>query len=323
MDENKNIAELHKPVLLNEIAEAFGDKENAHLNRELKIIDATLGIGGHTEALVKNGFRVLGVDADLETLKLASERLDLVFRGRKTELSACLTPKSVNTWGSYKLIHGNFRIIDEIARREGFDEAEGILFDLGVSSPQLTSADRGFSFRNEDAHLDMRLDRENQSVRGSDLLNLLRKDQLNDLFRETLNYKDAVDLSDKIVEQRGIKKIETIGDFVFLIKKVIKAKSKLNVATLPFLALRIAVNSEVENMKEAFPKAFGLLKKGGKLAVISFHSGEDKYVKKYFSELSSSGLCEIVTNKPIIPGPLEIHDNVRSRSAKMRIIRKL
>ncbi len=307
---SEEIQKLHSSVLLEEVIEAFNEVKFAHLNEELKIIDATLGLGGHTESLVKNGFNVLGIDTDSEMLKLALVRLEL----------ACPTPKENNSWGSFKLIQGNFRNIEKLAKSVGFDKVDGILFDLGVSSPQIDSLERGFSFKNHFAEVDMRMDKENLSVKGSDLLNMLRKDQLFLLFRETMNYKDSMSLSQNVVMDREMKKIETIGDFINIIKRSIKAKPNLNIATLPFLALRMAVNTEMDNLRDALEGAVNLLNKNGRLVVISFHSGEDNYVKDYFLDLKRKGIGSVITKDIVIASSKEVENNPRSRSAKMRIL---
>ncbi len=306
---SEELQKLHSSVLLNEVIVAFNEVKLAHLNEELKIIDATLGLGGHTEHLIKNGFNVLGIDTDPEMLKLARERLEL----------ACPTPKKHSSWGSFTLIQGNFRNIESLAKETGFNKVAGVLFDLGVSSPQIDSLERGFSFKNQYAELDMRMDKENLSVKGSDLLNMLRKDQLFLLFRETMSYKDALNLSQNIVTERDLKKIETTGDFINIIKRSIKAKPNLNVATLPFLALRMAVNTEMDNLRDALNGAINLLGNHGRLVVISFHSGEDNYVKDFFLEMKKNGRGEVLTKDIIIAGSKEVEINPRSRSAKMRI----
>src|SRR3989344_2812181 len=154
----------HTPVLVSEVLEAFGKTEFAHLKRSKKIIDATVGLGGHSVALVKSGYEVLGIDSDRLMLEEASDRL-------RKACPAFLFPNEKER--PYKLVYGNFRDIDRLAKENGFDAVFGILFDLGVSSPQLTSSDRGFSLQYPVADLDMRLDRESQSLTGSDLLNFL------------------------------------------------------------------------------------------------------------------------------------------------------
>jgi 16S rRNA (cytosine1402-N4)-methyltransferase len=226
----------------------------------------------------------LGIEADPEMLEIAKERIS-----------------------EGKFVLGNFKSIDEIARNNGFENVSGILFDLGVTNLQLTSEGRGFSFANPEAELDMRVNPQDQGVKASDLLNVLREDQLTDLFKETLDRGAAGWISRKIIKVRPI---QTVGDFLEVCRGL-KGKSSLNEATLPFLAVRIAVNSELENLNEVLPKAYGLLKSGGRMIVISFHSGEDRIVKN-FQE-----------SRLILPSEDEVRVNPRARSAKMRVIEKI
>ncbi len=304
----------HIPVLVSEVLKAFGKPKFAHSKRSIKIIDATVGLGGHSIALVKSGYEVLGIDSDRSMLEEASDHL------RKACPAFLYNNEKERP---YKLVYGNFRDIDRLAKVNGFDAVSGILLDLGVSSPQLTSSDRGFSFQYPTADLDMRLDRESQSLKGSDLLNFLRQDQLIELFQKVISKSLAKKISLEIVKQREIRKITQVGDFLNLIKKVIKNSKGLDPATLPFLALRMAVNSEIENLEATLPKAFEILDKQGKLVIISFHSGEDKVVKRFFRQMSEKGLGEIYTRKPIKPKFEEIVKNPRARSAKMRILEKI
>lgn len=302
------MTELHIPVLLDEVLEVFD--LNAHLKKEPIIIDATLGLGGHTEALVKRGAKVLSIEADITMLKLAGERLKL----------ACPGPHEKGM-GTFRLIHANFSELVSIAQKEGFMDVDGVLFDLGVSSPQITDPGRGISFSNPGADLDMRINPEGTGVKGSDLLNLLREDQLKELFGKTLGFKSASDLARNVVSFRNIQRIESVGDFLQIIDKSISKVGKLNVATLPFLALRMAVNSEIENLEGVLPEAARIVKKGGKIAVISFHSGEDRIVKNIFKNLENTGAGIVITRSPIVPTEREVKSNPRARSAKLRVIK--
>lgn len=306
--DNENI---HEPVMVSEIVEFL---IGSVPGEPKKVIDATLGLGGHTKEFLKNGARVLGIEADLSSLKIAEDILK----------KACPPPDQDRVWGSYRLIHGNFKDIGVIARSAGFDQVDGILFDLGISSLQLTAKNRGLSFQKKDAFLDMRLSRERQGVTAADLLNGLRADHLTLLFEAVLLKGKARKLTQEIEALRSKERIKTVGQFVGLIEKAFGPKSgKLNNATLPFLALRIAVNMELENIKEALPGAFDLLGKEGRLAVISFHSGEDEIVKNFFNYLEKDGRVRILMEKPAVPTLLEIRKNKRARSAKLRVIQKI
>lgn len=285
----------HEPVLVREVIENLA----APLNSK-KVIDATLGSAGHSLALAKSGFEVLGIEVDPEILTLAKKRIK-----RK----------------NIKAVYGNFREIKEIAEKNGFEKVSNILFDLGVSNLHLRSPQRGFSFGHPEAILDMRLDPKKQGLTASDLINLLREDQLVTLFSRVLKYFQAKRLVREIVRKRQYRKIETVGDFL-KICQVIRGKSGLNPGTLPLLALRMAVNSELENLKEALPNAFSLLVPSGRLLVITFHSEEERIVKDFFFETGRENLGKVLTKKSIIPNNFEIENNPSSRSAELWILEK-
>lgn len=274
--------EYHEPVMVSEVL--------AHLNKKKRVIDATLGTGGHSLKLLEAGVKVLGIESDPEILKIAKERL-VKFN--------CL------------LVHGNFKDIDRIVKNNGFKKVDGILFDLGVSNLQLTDDSRGFSFSNPNALLDMRIDKEGQEVTGAILLNALRKDQLEDVFSRVLDLSSSRWLAKRVLEKREIEPIKRVADFLEICGGL-RGKARLNPATLPFLALRIAVNSELENLKEALPKAYDLLEAGGKLLVISFHSGEEEIVKSFSKDFVG----------PIKPTMEEVANNPRSRSAELFVLTK-
>lgn len=270
----------HESVMVKEVL------ENLHINTGSKIIDCTLGTGGHAEALVNKGVEVLGIEVDPRMLRVAKERLG----------------------DNAKLVLGNFSNIDRIAIENGFEKVDGILFDLGVSNLHLKADKRGFSFTEKDQLLDMRLNPDIQGVAAYDLLNALDKTQLTNLFAKVLKMHEAVELAKRVFENRPIK---TVGDLKRLAFGVNK-KRGLDSATLPMLALRIAVNSELENLEEVLPKAYELLRVGGKLVVITFHSGEEEIVKKF-----TNG-----QEKVIFPNPEEVRNNLSARSAKLYVLEK-
>lgn len=269
----------HESVMVREVL------ENLHLKTGSKYIDATLGTGGHTFEIIKAGGEVLGIEADPEMLAIARKRL-----GTKA-----------------KLILGNFLNIDKIAGKEGFEKVSGILFDLGVTNIHLTDDARGFSFSNPDNPLDMRINPAAQGVKALDLMNILRQDQLEELFGVTMEKGGARWLVKRVLERRPMSKV---GDFLQACTGL-RGKPGISPATLPFLALRIAVNSELDNLGEALPKAFNLLLKGGRMVILTFHSGEDRIVKNF-----NKGLL-------VLPSKEETIKNPRARSAKMRVIEKL
>lgn len=287
----------HETVLIDEVVDAL------HIEKGGKYIDATLGNAGHTLEIAKLGGKVLGIEVDPKMLEIAEKRL------KEAEISGCV------------LVQGNFVDIDKIAAKNDWEGVDGILFDLGVTNLHLKDLERGFSFENPMAPLDMRMDPEAQGVKGSDLLNALREDQLRDLFEITLEPGAAKWISGRVLHSRAEKPIENVGDLLEISTGLKTGKHGINEATLPFLAVRIAVNSELSNLEEVLPKAFGLLKKGGRLAVISFHSKEDVLVKNFFKSMTGAGAKQI-TFKPVMAGEEEIMENRRSRSAKLRILEK-
>ena len=289
----------HETVLIEEVIESL------HIEKGKKYIDATLGNAGHSLEILRQGGSVLGIEIDPKMLEIAQKRVEAE------------TGKVKN----YKLVQGSFIDIDKIARGNGWNKVRGILFDLGVTNLHLKDSERGFSFGSPEAPLDMRMDPNTQGVKGSDLLNVLREDQLRELFEVTLDPGAAKWITGRVLHSREAKPIEKVGDFLEISQGLRGAKPGLSEATLPFLALRIAVNSELINLKEALPKAFDLLESGGRLVVISFHSKEDVLVKNFFKEKVSLG-AKSITFKPVMAGQAELELNKRSRSAKMRVLEK-
>ena len=308
--ENKTYP-FHEPVLLAETLNYLNIDKLAHLHGT-KVIDATLGFGGHTIEILKRGVSVLGIEADRETLKLAKNEI----------ADAC--PASENKFGSYKLIHSNFKDIDQVALENGFEFVDGFLFDLGVSTFQLTSKKRGLSFIHPRSHLDMRIDTASQAVDASMLLNALDQTQLSNLFAKVFHLGLAKKIALAIVRQRVYKPFVTVEDLLNLVAKLPKTASlKINPATKIFMALRMAVNSELENLSESLPKAFSLLNESGRLVVIYFHSGEDSIVKSFMKKMVDEKKAVRITSKPVVPSGSEISKNPRSRSAKLRCIEKI
>ena len=288
----------HESVLVGEAIQAL------HIEKTRKYIDATTGNGGHTAEILKNGGLVLGIELDPEMLKVAEKRL-------KKEIEE----------GKCKLVNDNFINIDTVAKENNWQPVDGILLDLGVTNIHLKDLERGFSFENPLATLDMRINPKAQGVTAADLLNVLREDQLEDLFKITLEPGAAKWITGRVLHSRAVKPITTVGDMLEVSEDLEIGKKGLHKATLPFLALRIAVNSELSNLEEVLPKAFNLLGKGGRLVVISFHSGEDAIVKSFFKKKTREG-AKILTFKPISADEAELNVNRRARSAKMRVLQK-
>lgn len=284
---------FHESVLLDEVVDWL-DVKSGKL-----YIDATVGGGGHTEAILARGGKVLAIDRDPEAIfylkKRAHENLILV--------------------------NDNFSHINSIAVRFGFQKVSGIVFDLGVSSHQLDIAERGFSFQGE-GPLDMRMD-PSLNIRAFDLVNFFDKRRLYEIIKGFGQEKLSRPIVDAIYSARQIKKIETTNELAEIVREVYRkyrVKSKLHPATKTFQALRIVVNSELLNLEEALPQTVELLEKGGRLVVISFHSLEDGIVKRFFKQAAR---LKTKTLTPIGPGAGEIQKNPRSRSANLRVAEKI
>jgi 16S rRNA (cytosine1402-N4)-methyltransferase len=272
-----------------------------------KYIDATLGGGGHAREIVKQGGKVLGIDFDQDALDYVRSEL----RIENGELRK-----------DFVLVKGNFVDIDTIAREHGFEEVAGILFDLGVSLHQFDKADRGFSFRNE-GPLDMRMDRD-LNVKAKDLVNILSKGELYELFHKLGEERFAHAIADHIVRARRISPIQTTRELSEIVQQAVPRRyTEINPATRIFQALRIAVNDELNNLRDALPKAIKLIESGGRMSVISFHSLEDRIVKHQFKEWALEGIGTTLTRKPIVPTEEEIAANKASRSSKLRAFEKL
>ena len=292
------MSDYHIPVLRDEALTFLSIRSKG------KYIDATLGGGGHTREMLERGAFVLGIDADSDAIQNAEQ-----------EFEDHLTNHQLT------VVRGNFRDIKKIAHLHDFIDPEGILFDLGVSSHQLDAKERGFSFRNE-ALLDMRMDL-SLSVTAADLLNGLGKKELYRLFLEYGEEKDAYKIANSVVRAREEKPIQTTTELAELIRKTVRRYDGIHPATLAFQALRIAVNDELVSLQMVLPDAFDLLREKGRLVVISFHSLEDRIVKKFLSLKEKEGAGKIITKKIVVPSEEEIKRNNRSRSAKMRVIEKI
>ncbi len=297
------MSDYHKTVLLSEAI------DNLNVSAGEKYIDATVGGGGHTREILKRGGIVLGIDADEEAIEYADKDLRLKIKG-------------LSIGKNLILAKGNFKDIDRIAKDNGLGLVRGIIFDLGVSSYQLDTPTRGFSFQSN-GPLDMRMDKD-LSVKARDLVNSLTKRELIELFTRLGEEYKAPVIAEEIIKARANEPIVTTLELVEIVKKAVPNYSyKINPATKVFQALRIAINDEINNLKESLPKALKLLDKSGRLVVISFHSLEDRIVKNLFREWEQMGLGKIVIKKPITPRAQEIEENRRSRSAKLRVFEKI
>lgn len=283
---------VHTPVLLTEVVKIMDPKPGK------MYIDATLGYGGHTIELLKAGAAVVGIDQDADILELAQKRI---------------TDSGLST--HFTSIRSSFASALEGERLES-GKYSGVLLDLGVSSYQLDTPERGFSFRH-DAPLDMRMNKD-LAVTAKDLVNGLGKNELIELFETLGEERSAKKIVTAITLARKNKPIETTAELASLVaRNVARSKSHLHPATKVFQALRMAVNSEREELKAALPSAWSKLTSGGVLVVISFHSLEDEIVKNYFASLKDAAeVSDLIT-----PSLDEQYDNRRSRSAKLRYAR--
>lgn len=262
-------------------------------------IDATAGAGGHSIALIEKGSSVLAIDQDSDSIGHI---------------------KSLNI-KNLTLAQDNFSHIYRLAQENGLREVDGILFDLGVSTHQLTTPNRGFSFQ-MDGPLDMRMNKYSP-ISAQDIVNNFDKRRLHELFQSYGQEKLSLAVADAICITRQIKPIEKTKELANIVSEVYRKKglrSKIHPATKVFQALRIVVNSELLNLEETLPQTTGLLKRGGRVVVISFHSLEDGIVKRFFKQNQK---LKVLTRTPVRPTGQEILSNPKARSARLRAAEKL
>ena len=306
----------HESVMRNEVLHYL----NVHM--EGVIVDGTLGDGVHTEFILKNTapeIRVLAIDLDSSAIERAKERLS-PFRGRVT------------------LAHGNLGDIKELAAENGITSVVGVLMDLGVSSPQLDTAGRGFSIQH-DGPLDMRMD-SSQKTSAADLLIKLSDAELASIIKDYGEERYAKRVVRAIRREQEERPITTTGQLSRIVARVVKSSrhSRIHPATRTFQALRIAVNDELEQLKTALAGMMGLLHSTARVAVISFHSLEDRIVKTFFRDEEKGCSCppkipicvcgrmpalKILTRKPLVPSEEEVAQNPRSCSAKLRVAERI
>ena len=291
--------------------------ENLNLERDSLIVDGTLGDGGHTELLLKNttNVRVLGIDRDMRAIERAEKRL-ASFRSRIT------------------LVHGNFSDIKIILKKANLMNVDGLILDLGVSSPQLDSPNRGFSFM-RNGPLDMRMD-SSQKITAADLLVELSDQTLVSIIKEYGEERFSKRIVRAIRQAQTKSSIKTTLQLSNIISTAVHASRqyKIHPATRTFQALRIAVNGELEHIKKALVDSVDILQESARVIVISFHSLEDRIVKNFFKNEEKDCVCppkfpicscgkkqrlKIITRKPIIPTAEEVTRNARASSAKLRV----
>lgn len=303
---------MHYSVLLNEAIEGL------NIKKEGIYIDCTLGYGGHSEEILKkidNGL-LIGIDQDEEAIKYSKERLSKVS-------------------DNFKIIYSNFENLKEKVEELGITSVDGIVFDLGFSSPQIDDASRGFSFM-KDAPLDMRMDK-NQTLNAHDVVNKYSEDELTNIFYKYAEEKYSRSIAKNIVRNRPI---DSTLELVDVIKKSTPTKYALtrHPERVIFQAIRIEVNKELSVLESVLPDAISLLKSSGRMCVITFHSLEDRIVKQTFKKYSEvpdivkglpiipdeyKPLIKLINKKPILPSVEECEENSRSKSAKLRIIERI
>ncbi|MGI6595969.1 MAG: 16S rRNA (cytosine(1402)-N(4))-methyltransferase RsmH [Candidatus Ratteibacteria bacterium] len=284
----------HFPVMKEEAIEYL------HIKKGGIYIDATCGYGGHSKYILEtdNTIVLYGLDKDKDAIRSVSQTL----AGFK----------------NFKAIHSGYEEMDKVLEEEGIGQVDGILMDLGFSTNQIKDSEKGFSFQIE-GPLDMRYDWRNNLTAG-EIINQWHKRELIWVFETYGEIKKAHKIVDAIVERRKKKKFETTLELADFITKYRKRTGKIHPATKFFMALRIAVNNETEVLKEGLRKAIPLLKTNGRIAVISFHSIEDRIVKHFFRD---NPHLVVLTKKPVLADREEIAVNQESRSAKMRVCKKI
>ena len=316
----------HIPVLLNEVISGLEIKPNGIY------VDLTLGGAGHSSEIAKklsNGI-LIGFDKDVEAISESTKKLSTVIKISKDGL-----PKA----GEALLINKDFKLAPEILKSLGIESVDGILIDLGVSSHQIDTPSRGFSFKTS-GDLDMRMD-QSQNLTAKKLVNEFSEEQLKKIFWEFGEEEFASKIAKNIVKERQNGPIETTLQLNEIVENALPKKvvfSRGGAAKKVFQALRIAVNGELDNLKETLENLIEMLKPGGKICIISFHSLEDRIVKSVFKEKSLGCVCppsfpkcvcnhkasiKIITKKPIVASEQELKQNSRSASAKLRIAEKI
>lgn len=305
----------HYSVMLNEAVEGLNIKPDGIY------VDGTCGYAGHSSEILKrlSTGHLYAFDQDEEAIKYATMKLEQIS-------------------SNFTIIHSNFVNMKEELKNKGIESVDGILFDLGLSSPQIDNAERGFTFMN-DAPLDMRMD-QSKDFSAYDVVNNYKEDELTNIFFIYGEEKMSRVIAKKIVSERQKKALETTKELVKVIESAVGAKyfNKQHPERQIFQAVRIEVNSELTVLKDVLPDAIDLLNKNGRMSVITFHSLEDRIVKQLFKKESGiddlvKGLpvippeyqpkIKLINKKPILPSDKELNENSRSRSAKLRIIERL
>jgi 16S rRNA (cytosine1402-N4)-methyltransferase len=295
---------IHETVLLKETVDGL------NLKKGDIVFDGTLGGGGHSEYVAKTfgkDVKIVAVDRDREALNRAEARLKTVG-------------------ANYSLVLSDYRQIAEVLDSQKIEKVQGIILDLGLSSNQLDESGRGFSFKNDEPlFMTFAEPKDKPLVTAQTVLNGWGEETLADIIYGYADERYARRIAKKIVEAREEKEIKTTNDLVEIISEAVPAvyrRGKIHFATKTFQAIRIAVNDELGALQEGLEKGFAKLSSGGRMSVISFHSGEDRIVKNYFRDKAKEKKAILINKKPIVASSEEISKNPRSRSAKLRIIEK-
>lgn len=308
---------VHKSVLLNECI------DNLNIKPDGIYVDGTMGGAGHSgciAAKLENGGRLIAIDQDEDAIAVGTDRLS-VYGDKVT------------------IVRSNYSCMKKIVRGIGLDGVDGILLDLGVSSYQLDNPERGFTYRDENAPLDMRMDNR-MEMTARDIVNDYTDEELRRIIRNYGEDKFAGNIAKEIVRSRAVKPIETTGELVDIIRRAYPAKELRkpgHPAKKTFQAIRIELNSELKVLEENLRDMVNLLNDGGRICVITFHSLEDRIVKNIFRECENPCICppdfpvcvcgrkslgKVISRKPILPSEEELAENKRSQSAKLRVFER-
>ncbi|MCC7469946.1 MAG: 16S rRNA (cytosine(1402)-N(4))-methyltransferase RsmH [Bacteroidetes bacterium] len=296
---------MHTTVLLKESI------DNLNLASGDTVIDGTLGAGGHSEEMCERfgvGVNIIALDLDSDAI----ERSKMRFNNKACNITYVLS---------------NFKDFDAVLKQKGLVSVDGILLDLGFSSDQLELSGRGFSFKkDEPLKMTLKKEKDQNDFDAQDIVNNWDEEDIANVLYGYGEERFARRIAREIVEVRENSPIKTTTDLATIITNAVPLfyrHGRINPVTKTFQALRIAVNNELSNLQEVLPKGVASLSSGGRFAIITFHSLEDRMVKNFFRNMERDGLVKIITKKPITPSEEEIQNNPRARSAKLRVIEKI
>jgi len=287
----------HVPVMLRKVLEVLMVRESGIY------VDGTVGLGGHAEGILRSvagGCTLIGIDQDIEALKIAKKRLENY---------------------NVHLAKDDFSNMESVVKDFGYKKADGILLDLGVSSLQFKTEGRGFSFL-KDEPLDMRMDRD-QELTAANIVNEYSESDLAHVLWQYGEERFSRRIARAVIAARAKKPVETCRELSRIIERTVKRKGRIHPATRTFQALRIEVNKELTRLTTAMNAGMNLLRAGGRFCVLSYHSLEDRIVKHSFKEMAHEGIVTIITKRPLVPEKEELCSNPSSRSAKLRVAEKL